>query len=348
MAENEMSRRGFLKGLVVMVTAGAATGGGAAALVKLRKGETIFETVGATPPPAVSLPTAAPIQANPANSDVLARLAEAQAENMRLQAELAAAQSRLQALEAANGDAGQINAALQTELTNAQNQVGLLAGLVALYDQLEQVNLADVLGNGMAAVNEAWDDLTGRVPGLEEGLSLGSLALDDFERQIPLVAAGRTWVDMHLARLEVLFQASQQVLSAVLETAGDFLALLSKWFADVMKWVPFGMGDKASSIFTALTDLLQETPQTISGLHSNVLDPLNPWLEKQGDEVALQSKLVKPLRESALNPAVEVAGKVRQTHETFVAQLAEPAQQAANQRQTMQELIRQYREKHQV
>jgi hypothetical protein len=108
------------------------------------------------------------------------------------------------------------------------------------------------------------------------------------------------------------------------------------------------MGDKASNVITALTNLLQETPQTISGLHSNVLDPLNPWLEKQGEEVALQSKLVKPLRENALNPAVEVAGRVRQTHETYIAQLVEPAQQATSQRQTMQELIRQYREKHQV
>src|SRR5690606_16319602 len=187
MAENEMSRRGFLKGLVVMVTAGAATGGGAAALMKLRNGETIFETVGATPPPVMNLPTTVPVQTNAGNNDLLARLAEAQAENMRLQAELAAAQSRLQALEAANGDAGQVNAALQAELTNAQNQVGLLAGLVALYEQLEQVDLADVVGNGIAAVGEAWNDLTGRVPGLEEGLSLGSLVLDDFERQIPLV-----------------------------------------------------------------------------------------------------------------------------------------------------------------
>lgn len=347
MAENEMSRRGFLKGLVVMVTAGAATGGGAAALMKLRKGETVFETMGPTPP-VVNVPTTAPVQTNAGNNDLLARLAEAQAENLRLRAELTATQNRLQALEAANGDASQVNAALQAELTNAQNQVGLLAGLVALYEQLEQVDLADVVGNGIAAVGEAWNDLTGRVPGLEEGLSLGSLVLDDFERQIPLVAAGRTWVDLHLARLELLFQTSQQVLSAVLETAGDFFSLLAAWFADVLKWVPFGMGDKASSVITALTDLLQETPQTISGLHSNVLDPLNPWLEKQGDEVALQSKLVKPLRENALNPAVEVAGKVRQTHETYVAQLAEPAQQLVNQRQTMQELIRQYREKHQV
>jgi predicted nucleic acid-binding Zn-ribbon protein len=98
-------------------------------------------------------------------SDLLARLASAQAENLRLQSELDAAHRRLTSLESANGDTTQANSALQTELASANNRVSLLAGLLALYEQLEDLDLAETVNSGLDAFGLAIDELVGELPG---------------------------------------------------------------------------------------------------------------------------------------------------------------------------------------
>lgn len=348
MSADMLDRRGFLKALALTTTAAAAAGGGAALLLRNHQSETIISAVDPLPttPP---LPTAGLAAPAGNSNDLITRLAAAQSENVRLQAELMAAQQRVAALEAASGDTSAFNEALQAELAAANNHAGLLAGLVTLYEQMDELELGDVLQNGLAAVGEAFADLTGRVPTLEEGLTLGQQALDNFETEIPLMATGRDWLQNHLLRLETFYQAAEAVLASALESGGSFLEMLGRWFADVLKWLPFGVGDKAANVVTALTDLLQETPNTLTGLNGNVIQPLDTWLAStNGGERPLHSKLVKPLREQTLAPAGEVAAQVRTTHDTYVAQLAEPVQTTVARRQAIRQLIGQYREKYQV
>lgn len=345
--ENEpVNRRGFLKG-AALVTAAAVTGGGAAALLNRRPGATTITAVEPpTPLPPIATPRTVTIGGN--NQELMAQLAAAQADNMRLQAELAAAQSRLDALEAAGSDSAQVNAALQEELAAANNHAGLLAGLVALYEDLDQLDLGDAVQNGLGTVGEVLEELTGRVPFLEEGLASGAAALDEFDAELPALVAGRDWLANQVDRLESFYQAAEQVLANVLEAAGDFFEMLADWFADVLKWVPFGMGERAAEVATALTTLLTETPNTIEGLRRNVADPLDPWLTHDGEDLAVRRKMVKPLREQALAPAGELAGGVRRTQEVFQADLAEPVETVAARRKLIKDVIVQYRELHQV
>ncbi len=345
--ENEpVNRRGFLKG-AALVTAAAVTGGGAAALLNRRPGPTTITAVEPpTPLPPIATPQTLAVGGN--NQELLARLAAAQADNMRLQAELAAAQSRLSALEASGNDSAQAQAALQEELAAANNRAGLLAGLVALYEDLDQLDLGDAVQNGLGAVGEVLDEITGRIPFLEEGLASGTSALDEFDAHLPAVVAAREWLVAQVDRLESFYQAAEQVLANVLEAAGDFFQMLADWFADVLKWVPFGMGQRAVEVATALTTLLNETPHTIEGLRRNVAAPLEPWLAHDGEDLALRQKMVKPLREQALAPAGELAGGVRRTQERFQTDLAEPVAAVAARRKLIKDVIVQYRELHQV
>ena len=72
-------------------------------------------------------------------------MAALQAENVRLQADLELAQHRLATQETAVGETDTAVQTMSTELDAANQQIGILAGLVALYEQLDDADVSDIL-----------------------------------------------------------------------------------------------------------------------------------------------------------------------------------------------------------
>lgn len=346
--EETLNRRGFLKAVAATAAAASVVGGGAAVLLNQQEAGTVVTTLADSPPLPVVGAARTAVDVNTEAADLLARLASAQAENLRLQAELRASQLRLQALEATSGDVGATNEALQLELASANERVGLLAGLVALYEQLENVDLAETVDQGLDSVGMALDDLFGEVPTLEEGLAIGEQALADFEAEIPLVRQGRLWLEGHLGRLTTFYEKAESLLGAVVASAESFLQKLNEWFQGILKWLPFGVGDTAAEIMDALADLLDETPNTIQGLRRHVADPLDVWVGTNGDEAPVRSKLIKPLKEKALDPAGNVVGKTYAARSAFEDQLVPQYQLARKNTQAVKEQIAAYRKQHEI
>jgi hypothetical protein len=286
---------------------------------------------------------------NGASAEAFAQLAAVQAENVRLQAALDAANRQLTGLQQHDANAMTNNQTIQTELASANERVSVLAGLVTLYEQLDDVDLDTVLDNGLTAVNDSLFNLMDSIPTLEEGLSAGQLALAEVENHLPVLENGRVWLDGQLGKLETYFQHIEFVLMDAVEAVGPFLQMLEDWFANVKKWLPFGIGEKATTIMQSITTLLIETPGTVSGINSNITQPLDVWLAKdEQNEVKLQSKLSKPLRENVMAKTSETLGKARAIETTYTANLKEPVATAGANKQTVRDLITSYRETHQV
>jgi hypothetical protein len=275
---------------------------------------------------------------------------------MRLQAELGAVQRQLEANQGALGSENNaVGAAYQGQLdeANAQigllsGQVGLLGGLVALYEQLEGVDLGTVASNGIASVSSVLDELFANVPSVEEGLQAGQQALAEFEAQVPLVDNGRRWLASQIEIVNGYYAAVEEALRDAVEAVGTFLQMLNEWFQDVLKWLPFGIGDKAARIMDAMTNLLSETPNTISGVRTNVVQPLNAWFEIEGEETHLQRRLIKPVRDMALSRAATAMSQTHSVKDVYQTQLVQPVQANVEQRNAIRQLIVAYRQQHQV
>ena len=217
MMEENVSRRGCLK--AVMATAAAATAVGAGAAWLKGKEQTTVQTASLAAAPQVINPVA---YNSTANSDLMAQLISAQAENVRLQAALDAASRQLLAINGADGNNAAAIQNLQLELNNANDRAGVLAGLVALFDQLEGVDLGDLLQNGLTTVGEAVTDLVADIPTLDEAIAAGQTALQELENDIPLIENGRTWLEEQANRLESYYLGVETFLKEAVETAGDF------------------------------------------------------------------------------------------------------------------------------
>lgn len=344
--ENEVSRRGFLKAAALTAVAATATGAGAAALRQASPPGPAAISVAAPPASTFTLP---PITPNTAAIDSFAQLAAVQADNMRLQAALDAANRQLAVLQQYDANSLAANEAVQIELAATNERVTLLAGLVALYEQLDEIDLDAALDNGMAAVAGAINNLLNDVPSLEQSLAAGTLALGQVEGHLPVLANGRAWLDGHLGKLDLYFRQIESLLMDAVEAAGPFLQMLNEWFAGVKKWLPFGIGQTAVTVMQSITALLIETPATVTGLNSNLAQPLDVWLARdEQNEIALSKILVKPLRDDLMVKTNSALAKAQEIGTTYAANLQEPVGTAVAHKQSLRTLITDYRQQHQV
>jgi hypothetical protein len=342
--DHEVSRRKFLKAAALTAVAATATGAGAALYNQSLPPQPVVSSVSNATGQTVTTAV------NPTDStDLFTRLAAAQAENVRLQAALDASQSQLISLQQNNQTASSSSEAIAVELGQANEQIGILAGLVALYEQFEAVDVETAVNQGLNAVSSSIETMLAEMPTLSESIQIGRQALQNFETELPLLDNGRIWLIDHLVKIERYFQAVEQLLSQAVGQVGPFLQMLNDWFESVKKWLPFGIGQTAASIMQSITTLILETPNTINGLDTNITQPLNLWLERDpNNETGLHRSLIKPLRDDLMPKADSTVSKVQQVDVTYKTALKEPVETAVASQRVIRNLIAEYRERYSV
>ena len=343
MTDENLDRRNFLK--AVAATAAAATVTGAGAGIVMRQLETP-----AVPPAAPLVRTVTEVVDYKDEVTTLrARMINSETENVRLRAELDSALRRLEAQTSAGTGTGKTIETLQGQLSEAGSRMGVLAGLLAMYEQLDDIDLGGLLAGGLEAVDGFVDDLTGDLPTLAEGLARGQQALTDFEAEVPLLSAAHGWLREQFARLEQLQDAALGRLRTAVDNIGDFLQMLGAWFADVLRWLPFGRGDDAAQVVEALTAFVREATDAVAA-NGAATQPLTVWFspDPQTREAAVASKVIRPLREQALQPAGALVARAETVKSGYKSALADPARARLTERAMMYDLIAQYRTEHEI
>lgn len=351
--EQMTSRRNFMRNLAVAALAATTAGTSAALISKEWKSTTAA-------PPIISelpaIPTAVPavrsaqtiVTAQNDASELLARLAKSQAENMRLQAALDAAKRDFESLGVTNNGNRSATEDLSIQLAGATEQIGVLTGLVALYEQLEEVDVTETVQNGLAIVTNSINDLVDQTPALREGIELGQQALAEVEDHLPQLEDGRIWIEAQTNKLGAFYDTVEVVLQGVLNSVGSFLDLVQNWFDGVRKWLPFGIDEKAANVVNALSDLVAETPHTISGLDTYLAKPLDVWLAREEDIPRLEQILIKPIREQVLAKASKTIDRAQGVKETYRDQLTLPVEATVANRDAVRQQIETYRQQYQI
>lgn len=347
-AAAKADRRSFLGAALATVTVAAVTGGTAALLLEEDP----------DPPAAIvsdSSPVAGPLATSAPDGDasyLRARLEALETENVNLRASLSAAQHQLPSsanVEAGNAGESGDEWRQRVEQANAQatelaGRLAAVEGLLTMYEELEALDLAEVAAGGVAALGGALGDLIDDVPIITEGLATGRKALDEFEAQVPLVEQGRYWLEGQVAILRSALDAAETALSNVLKVGGSFMQLLNRWFEDILKWLPFGIGEGALAVMSAVSELLDHVPETLDGLRDHVAGPLDVWLERDGNEIRLQRRLIKPVREEALDRADSTVTRVGSVNEVYEDQLQQPVTVLVERQRLIRAQIAQYRQ----
>lgn len=340
MMDDGVSRRRFIQAVLATGAAATAVGTGAALI---NKKEAVPVVMPSNPAPMIN-----PLPSNADNSELMAQIVAIQADNVRLQSELDSASRRIQSMQGTDNDQNLVLDNLHLELSDANSQLSIFAGLVSLYEQLENVDLSALAQQGLTTVGDAVSELIDDIPTLEEGIDAGLDALAELEEQVPFLQVARDWIENKVARLGFMLQAVEDLLRNVVEQTGPFLQMLSQWFQEVLSWLPFGMGATASNIVSALTDLITEAPDTVAGLQTTVVQPLAWFTPDINNEIPVHARLITPLRTNALTKATNMTTKVQTMQTTYKTQLETPLQAAATNRSAIKEQIQLYRELHKM
>ncbi len=341
--EEQINRRKFLKAAAVTAVAATATGT-AASLLNSQKSST-RPSVGQPP---VGQPLTAAIAKTDQTDDLLTQMAALRAENARLQADLELAQYRLTTQETAVAETDTAVQSIATELDAAHQQIGILAGLVALYEQLDDADVSAILEEGLASVSAVIADAIDDLPGLSEGLAWGRQALTELDDHIPLLENGRSWLENQTDKMHRYYTAVEALLETAVEQVGPFLQMFNEWVQKILKWLPFNLGERTITIMDALTTLLLETPSTLTGLYTNVAQPLDVWLGSPDAEAPLRQNLIKPMQEQVLAKADTVAAKTAQVKMVYEEQMVRRVETAVVNHRQIQTLIQSYRQQYQI
>jgi hypothetical protein len=343
-AEPGINRRRFITASVA-VAATATVAGAGAALLRDKKAPLEMNTL----PEPVRQPVQISSNSNQEVDELFSRLASAQAENVRLESQLNITKRQLEAKRSSISSRNRAESEdLRTRLDEMNLQVGVLSGLVALYDQLDEIDLDDIVDNGLAAVGDALDELVDNVPTIAEGLQIGQAALDDLEQHIPILEDGRDWLEDQLGSVDEYYGAIDRSLRKVVRGGGSFMHMVSEWFQDILKWVPFGIGDEAIEVMDTLSDFLSEIPATLTGADKNVVQPLDVLLEKESGKTALQNNVISPVRDRALGPAAKAMNQTETLKTTYQIRLATPARAKLERKRAIRRSIDEYRSNHQA
>ena len=360
------TRRGFLKAATVTTATAVVAGGGAAVVLKE------LDVVQPTPTPFVThVSQATPVANTAANSvqssipasaiekiggtqnmvadtQMATDFAASLSENVRLQSELSNAQQRIAQLEQALIDSESAKGVLQNNLAGANDRIGILAGAVALYERMDDIDIGGIVTRGMSQMSATISDVVDDIPNVNEGLAAGRNALLQFESEIPLIDGARMWLLLHITRISALFKNIETMVAAAADTTGTVVEMIGNWIGNVMKWLPFNLGEKTANLVQSIADLLDATPDTTATTQVKVLQPLELWLGQADmpNDIPLRQRVINPIRDDSFAKAETHLAKAGNLRSEYQAKLTDPTNLALEQRARIQESIRAYRELH--
>ena len=351
--ENQMiSRRRFL---TVLGATSLASGVAGAGLTVRQMGK---NTVSISQPPAYqpaqfeeptrTVPEV--VVQNPAElAQAQEQLAQISAEKLKLQSEVDALKQQLTSTEATLEEKVVRISELEAELGASTEGWAAALGLVALYEQLEDVDVKETIQTGLNAVGDAWDDFVEDLPAASDGLMQASAMINKFDGEVPLFQSARTWLAVRLNLLRRDNNALQEVLKEwFVDSVVPALEMLGRWFDDIRKWVPARFLATANRVIDSLVVMISGVPVTVDGAQTNVAETLDGWFredDEDGDRnPIIRSRLFRPLTDETLPRAMVMLQKTRIAKQKYEADLVTQVTSMLNQRQSIESQISAYRE----
>lgn len=212
--------------------------------------------------------------------------------------------------------------------------------LNALYRQLDDIGLDDLLDGALGVVTAALGAVLGVVGLVKTGLADGEKRLNGLASNFSSPQGGIIWMQGQINKLaDSIDQLGKQVQSAI-EPVEPYTKMIADFVLWVLERLPFGAGARAKAGMEGMQAVISLLPDLVSGVKTTVLVPLADWFGEDSKRNLL-GILVDPLIDGLLKPAQDMMGKFDIFQTDYTDMLATPAQEALAQRADIREQIRQ-------
>ncbi len=218
-----------------------------------------------------------------------------------------------------------------------------LKGLLALYENLERIELDAIVSTAIAAVGLLLNGVESGSLAIKGGLDAVEELLSDFEGVFPTIRAGIGWTERVISALADRLQALEDTIESVLERAEPITDALGSFFDSVLDLLPFGYGDKIRAILDRLGDLVTSIPETVEGVNTKLLEPLRrDWFSEEEGK-GLKASLIDPIVTKLLDPLEAFLGRLAGLLGGWEEKLVKPVGEAISERDAIRTEIARYK-----
>lgn len=219
-----------------------------------------------------------------------------------------------------------------------EKEMGSLRRILALYQQMDDLGLDDLIQRGIGAVASVVETVREIATRLLEAIASARKALLDFQSRFPSLQSGLRWLrdtlvtlSQRLTALENEINEALGLSSPVAETVGGFLAR-------ILDRLPGTFGRQVRSGLERIGEVVSLLPTFIQNVYTRILEPMDDWFSQRAD-VGLNGWIVNPLLNTVLDPAQMLAERVLELATAWEEQLVAPARQKIAQRKEIREEI---------
>lgn len=219
-----------------------------------------------------------------------------------------------------------------------------LRGLVALYENLEQVGLDALLSTGLVAVSVSLEVLETGVSALERGVELVDAGVTAFEGSFPTIRRGLSVVERLFVSLENRVRELQELMSEVQEIVSPLSDAVGSFFSSLVERVPV-VGPAMLDALDRISELVGSLPDAIGEVRGRLLDPLGEDWFTDDEESGLKGRLLNPLQEKLLDPLESFLSNLAETMDDWQERLITPTEQALTEREAIRRQIEDYKKR---
>ncbi len=222
------------------------------------------------------------------------------------------------------------NQALTTELQSA-------TGLMALYQELDELGLDRIVESGLGLVGMALERAGSGAAGLREGLRLAEQRLSELDQSFAGLDTGLARAEQGITGLSNMMQTLEDRLRAAGEPVAPITEALGGFFKGLIERIP-GVGPRIIEAIEHVEAIIGAIPQSIENINSDLIRPLRErFFPQQGDTV--QVRLLDPIAAAIVAPADALLGALSDLSSTWQSALQQPAQETLAKRAEVRQKI---------
>ena len=235
--------------------------------------------------------------------------------------------------------AGQAIAQLESEA-----ELIKLQGLLALYENLEQVGMDALLSTGVAALSISLGGLETGITALEKGVGLVDAGVTAFESSFPVIRRGLKAVESLFTSLEDRVVQLQDLMGEIQEIVSPLSDAVGSFLSSLVERIP-GVGPAIVDALDRISELVGSLPDTVGEVRRRLLEPLREDWFTDDEQSGLKGELLNPLQESLLQPLEEFLGDLADAIDGWREELIDPIEEALTEREAIRRQIGDYKER---
>jgi hypothetical protein len=226
-----------------------------------------------------------------------------------------------------------------------ESEAQALRELIDLYEEMDNSDRDTALAAGLTSLTVQVANLRTAAEQINGELAESETALVTFQSSFPSLQAALQWLEQTTITLSQRMLALENSLNALLGVAGPTTETMGSFLAWLLSQLPPEESETARQALERTGEVISTLPNLVEGLHDRILEPMRGWFDPNA-EAGLDQQIVRPILDQVIAPTAELTAQIDDLATTWQIELAEPLQQALDERAAIRPQIEQHEASH--